>query len=163
GLFRPQLLEPIPPYTTMYNPLIVDDPWEDEKEEANKKKKKKPDHDRHQNMALDKAIATSISLNYDPRRRNVAPILLVGGSSKFDGMREALENRVGDHLPENIDVDKLEVLAPKKELDQTFISWRGGAVMCQLEAAEEFFIRGDEWNSLGVRIVKDKTPFLWSP
>lgn len=60
-------------------------------------------------MGLDKAIGTSIQSYYDPRRRIVIPILLIGGSSKFDGMREIVEARVPDHLPENIDIEKLEV------------------------------------------------------
>lgn len=75
-------------------------------------------------------------------KRLYSAIIVVGGGSSIPGIVRALEDRVfnrATHIAP--DVDRVEVLANRKDLDYRTVTWRGGAVVATLEGAREFWIQ----------------------
>lgn len=90
----------------------------------------------------------------------------MGGTSKLDGLKEMLLEKVQQRfLGEDPEANKVEIYAGRKDnplKDPIFMSWKGGAAFGSIESGEEFIISSTEWHMHGMRIVKEKTPFLWT-
>jgi len=48
-----------------------------------------------------------------------------------------------------------------KDVDPSNITWRGAAVLTNLEAADELWITKEDFETFGVRILREKVPFIW--
>ena len=40
-------------------------------------------------------------------------------------------------------------------------AWKGAAIMSCLESAPELWINQHEWQKYGLRILREKAPFMW--
>lgn len=40
-------------------------------------------------------------------------------------------------------------------------TWKGAAILSCLESAQELWISQHEWNLIGVRILRERAPFMW--
>lgn len=88
-------------------------------------------------------------------------ILVVGGGMKFVGIGKWLQNRVGLQIPYLYRSEQLDIVTSPKDMDPAMTSWKGAAVMSCLESAPELWISGSEWSKGGVRILREKAPFMW--
>ena len=50
-----------------------------------------------------------------------------------------------------------------QDVDARTICWKGGAVLGILDSAQELWITQTEWNTIGVRVLRERALFLWSP
>ncbi len=48
-----------------------------------------------------------------------------------------------------------------KEIDSENTSWKGAVVMTFLETASELWIHAREWEKYGVRLLREKSVFIW--
>lgn len=88
-------------------------------------------------------------------------ILVVGGGMKFNGIGKWLQNRVGLQIPHQYRSEQLDIVTSPKEMDPAMTSWKGAAVMSCLESAPELWIHAAEWQKYGVRILREKSLFMW--
>ena len=49
-----------------------------------------------------------------------------------------------------------------QEMDPRTICWKGGAVLSILDSAQELWISQREWTSIGVRVLRERSPFIWT-
>lgn len=88
-------------------------------------------------------------------------ILVVGGGMKFAGIGKWLQNRVGLQIPYLYRSEQLDIVTSSKDMDPAITAWKGAAIMSCLESAPELWITGGEWAKYGVRILREKAPFMW--
>ncbi|XP_054727971.1 actin-related protein 8 [Anastrepha obliqua] len=115
-------------------------------------------------VPLDHAIVRSIERcsTEEIKRKMYSCILLVGGSTKFAGFSKWLEQRVLLQLAgTSTSSSAFEVNAFSKEMDAGMIAWKGAAIMSCLESAPELWIYSGEWEKYGLRILREKAPFIW--
>ncbi len=112
-------------------------------------------------QGLDQAILQSIEHcpNDEVKRKMYSCILLVGGSSKFSKIEKWLQNRILFQIPYNYRTEQTEIV--KKDLDPSTTIWKGGAVMSGLETAPELWLSQEEYQKFGVRVLREKVPFIW--
>uniref|UniRef100_A0A034W7G6 Actin-related protein 8 n=1 Tax=Bactrocera dorsalis TaxID=27457 RepID=A0A034W7G6_BACDO len=163
---RDQLLEGTIPVTgeVTEDDLVVDDVVE---RDANSKTSDKDELlyvVNGQIMPIDQAIVRSIERcsTEEIKRKMYSCILLVGGSTKFPGFSKWLEQRVMLQLAAtSTSYSAFEVNAFTKEMDAGMIAWKGAAIMSCLESAPELWIYSSEWEKYGLRILREKAPFIW--
>lgn len=117
-------------------------------------------------LGLDQAILHSISCcpTEETKRKMYSSVLLIGGGFMFNGAQSALQSRLQAKLPASHRklVDQVEVIARPKEMDPRTICWKGGAVLSILDSAQELWISQREWISIGVRVLRERSPFIWT-
>lgn len=99
--------------------------------------------------------------NDDLKRKMFGCILVVGGGMKFPGIGKWLQNRVGLQIPYLYRSEQLDIVMSPKDMDPAMTAWKGAAVMSCLESAPELWIQTNEWSKFGVRILREKAPFMW--
>lgn len=104
---------------------------------------------------------SSILANDELKRKMYGCILVVGGGMKFPGIGKWLQNRVGLQIPYLYRTEQLDIVTSPKDMDPAMTAWKGAAVMSCLESAPELWITVDEWSKGGVRILREKAPFMW--
>ena len=57
--------------------------------------------------------------------------------------------------------EQIEVITRAKDMDPSMTSWKGAALMTCLEGSSELWIQQSEWNKYGVKILREKCPFIW--
>ncbi|KAG4079545.1 hypothetical protein HA402_010377 [Bradysia odoriphaga] len=114
-------------------------------------------------IGLDQAVLQSIERcpNDELKRKMYGCILVVGGGMKFIGIGKWLQNRVGLQIPYLYRSEHLDIVTSPKEMDPAMTAWKGAAVMSCLESAPELWIQGAEWQKHGLRILREKAPFMW--
>jgi actin-related protein 8 len=114
-------------------------------------------------IGLDTAIIQSIEhlANEELKKKMYNCILLVGGGSKTPGLNFWLQNKIQQTIPQNYRADNQDFVLTSKEADAGNISWRGAAVLSNLEASEELWISKEDFECYGVRVVREKAPFIW--
>ncbi|XP_004524931.1 actin-related protein 8 [Ceratitis capitata] len=115
-------------------------------------------------MPIDQAIVRCIErcATEEIKRKMYSCILLVGGSTKFSGFAKWLEQRVTLQLAStSTSYSAFEINAFSKEMDAGMIAWKGAAIMSCLESAPELWIYAGEWEKYGLRILREKAPFIW--
>lgn len=114
-------------------------------------------------MALDSAILQSIDRcqTDELKRKMYSSILIVGGSVKAQGLHLWLQNRLALQIPYNYKTEQLEIVTAPKDIDPAVTVWKGAAVMSCLESAIELWINQSEWNKYGLRILRERAPFIW--
>lgn len=116
-----------------------------------------------QMMALDAAILQSIDRcqTEDLKRKMYSSILIVGGGVKAPEFHLWLQNRLALQIPYNYKTETLEIVTSPKDIDSAITVWKGAAVMSCLESAIELWINQSEWNKYGLRILRERAPFIW--
>ncbi|KAG5680111.1 hypothetical protein PVAND_009637 [Polypedilum vanderplanki] len=116
-------------------------------------------------IPIDSAILQSIEhlSNDDLKRKMYNCILLIGGGSKVKGLAKWLQNKIRQATPTNYrqNTENPEIVQTVKDVDPANIVWRGAALMTTLESAEELWISKDDWKNYGVRVLREKVPFIW--
>ena len=46
-------------------------------------------------------------------------------------------------------------------MDPQITAWKGAAIMSCLESAQELWIYPLEWEKNGVKILRERAPFMW--
>ncbi|XP_017011227.2 actin-related protein 8 [Drosophila takahashii] len=110
-------------------------------------------------LPLDQAVIRSISRlsSGETRRKMFGSILLVGSSAKLPGLAAWLEHRIS----QQIQPTDTEVNVFTKGMDAGMVAWKGAAIMSVLESARELWISQHDWQRHGLRILRERSPFLW--
>ncbi|GBP87875.1 Actin-related protein 8 [Eumeta japonica] len=114
-------------------------------------------------LGLDAAILQSIDRcpNEELKRKMYSSILIVGGGVKIQGLASWLQNRLALQIPYAYKTEQLEIVTSPKDIDPASTAWKGAAVMSCLESAIELWINQREWNIYGLRILRERAPFIW--
>lgn len=48
-----------------------------------------------------------------------------------------------------------------QDMDPRMTSWKGAAILASLDTAQELWIRPNEWQQNGVKILRERAPFVW--
>ncbi|EDW82366.1 uncharacterized protein Dwil_GK25163 [Drosophila willistoni] len=109
-------------------------------------------------VPLDQAIIQSIGrcASYDTKRKMFGSILLVGSMAKLNGLVPWLEQRIVKQIPPGVDINVFT-----KSMDVGMVAWKGAAIMSVLESARELWITQQDWQQNGLRILRERSPFLW--
>ncbi|KAH8354841.1 hypothetical protein KR084_011730, partial [Drosophila pseudotakahashii] len=110
-------------------------------------------------LPLDQAVIRSINRlsSYETKRKMFGSILLVGSSAKLPGLAAWLEHRIS----QQIQPTDTEVNVFTKGMDAGMVAWKGAAIMSVLESARELWISQHDWQRYGLRILRERSPFLW--
>lgn len=114
-------------------------------------------------IGLDSAIIQSIEHlpNEELKKKMYNCLILVGGGSKINGLSRWLHNKIQQSIPVNYRTENQDIISTPKDVDPANVVWRGAAVMCNLEASEELWIMKDDYDTYGVKILREKVPFIW--
>lgn len=123
----------------------------------------------------------------DHYRRYLNAIVLAGGGASIDGIALALEGRIKKgFLDSGLSIGDVTVIdggkgkgdeelaaaaAVLKEVDSeggivddtdtASLPWKGGAVMVEADAVNEYWIYRDDWLLKNVRALRERAPFYW--
>lgn len=111
-------------------------------------------------IGIDQAILQSIDRcpTEEMRRKMYSSIILVGGS-KFVGAENWLKARLSRLIPPHYRTENNVMSA--KETDSAITTWKGAAIMSGLESATELFINKADWDRQGVKVLRERAPFIW--
>lgn len=114
-------------------------------------------------LGLDAAILQSIDCctSEELKRKMYSNILIVGGGVKVQGLALWLQNRLSLQIPYAYKTEQLEIVTSPKDIDPASTAWKGAAIMSCLESAAELWINQNEWNKFGLRILRERAPFIW--
>lgn len=116
-------------------------------------------------LGLDQAILSSIEKceSDDMKKRMYSCIIVVGGGLAFLGTQSWLQYLLWIQMPPpvRLSLETMDVYTRPKDLDPTVVCWKGGAVICCLDTAQELWINQSEWRQLGVKILRERAPFVW--
>ncbi|EFN89058.1 actin-related protein 8 isoform X1 [Harpegnathos saltator] len=114
-------------------------------------------------LGLDHAILQSIERcpTDDLKRKMYSCVLVVGSGMKFRGIGMWLRNRISLQIPYMYRAEQLDIITEPKEMDPGITTWKGAGILSCLETAQELWIPWGEWQRYGVRILRERTPFLW--
>ncbi|XP_063881501.1 actin-related protein 8-like isoform X1 [Scylla paramamosain] len=114
-------------------------------------------------LSLEQAILTSIERcqSDEMKRKMYSSILIVGGGAKFKNIGKWLQSRLALQIPVAYRPEQIEVITRAKDMDPCMTSWKGAALMTCLEGSGELWIQHSEWNKHGVKILREKCPFIW--
>lgn len=114
-------------------------------------------------IGLDSAIQQSIEHlpNEELKKKMYNCILLIGGGSKTPGVSRWLQNKIQQSIPANYRTEGQEIVVTPKDADPGHITWRGAAVLTNLEASDELWISKEDFEAHGVRVLREKVPFIW--
>lgn len=130
--------------------------------EEDKQDKDEPAEQDKGPYSLDTMILQSInSLDSDEQRKKMlSSVLLVGGSILFPRFPDVLHDRVVTKLqPE--EAPSLQITFSIKDMDPRFLSWKGGTILCKLEASQEAWVSKEEYSAIGIRALRERALFEW--
>ncbi|EGD83569.1 hypothetical protein PTSG_04175 [Salpingoeca rosetta] len=115
-------------------------------------------------LPLDRAVVQSIlgvpSLGV--RGKMWQAIILTGSGAKYRNFANTLQQRLFMVMSElKLAVDDIVVLDKAKDIDPAHLTWKGGAILAQLQAADEMWVTQDVWQRLGTRALREVFPFEW--
>nr|CAB3219934.1 actin-related protein 2 [Phallusia mammillata] len=121
-------------------------------------------------IGIDQAIVWSIencpaSYEDELKRRMYSCILVVGGAlANFSGVENTLKARVRECInnsPQSNMASQVEVISKAKDQDPSMVAWKGGSVLSCLDGAQGLWITREEWITHGLRIFRERCPFVW--
>jgi len=117
-------------------------------------------------MGIEQALQLCIDRcdNEEMKKRVNSCILVVGGGLSFPGARQWIERLCSVPVDKNqaAEVDQVpEVIIKAKDMDPKLVTWKGAAVMSLLDTANELWFDLNDWNRLGVRVLRERAPFIW--
>lgn len=86
----------------------------------------------------------------DIRKELCENIVMSGGTTMFEGLKERLEKELSELVPKSV---KCRVLAPP---ERKYSVWIGGSILASLSTFEPNWITKEEYEEHGVAIVKSK-------
>jgi hypothetical protein len=98
-------------------------------------------------MNIEDSICQSIMSVTNPelRKKLSNSIILIGGSTKFKGMIDFLEDRLIDKLTTmDQEIDRVEIIV-FPGIDVKTISWIGGTIIPKLDSSKDMWISRDRW------------------
>ncbi|KAK4298053.1 hypothetical protein Pmani_029571 [Petrolisthes manimaculis] len=114
-------------------------------------------------LSLEQAILTSIDRcpSEEMKRKMYSCILIVGGGAKFKSIDKWLQSRLALQIPVAYRPETIEVITRAKDMDPCMTAWKGAALMTCLEGSGELWIQQAEWAKHGVKVLREKCPFIW--
>lgn len=114
-------------------------------------------------LGLDQAVLQSIDRcpSEDMKRKMYNCILVVGGGMKFTGIAAYLQNRLHLQVPFAYRSDQTDIVLTPKDTDPQLTAWKGASILSCLESSHELWITPDEWKRIGVKILRERAPFMW--
>lgn len=114
-------------------------------------------------FSLEQAILTSIDRcqSDEMKRKMYSSILIVGGGAKFKNLGKWLQYRLALQIPVAYRPEQIEIITRAKDMEPSMTAWKGAALMTCLEGSNELWIQQAEWNKYGVKILREKCPFIW--
>ncbi|KAK0076012.1 hypothetical protein PV325_006017 [Microctonus aethiopoides] len=114
-------------------------------------------------LGLDHAILQSIDRcpTEDLKRKMYSCVLVVGSAMKFQGIGRWLHNRISLQIPYMYRAEQLDIITQPKDMDPGMTAWKGAAILSCLESAQELWIGRQEWERHGVRLLRERVPFMW--
>ncbi|CAL4167632.1 unnamed protein product, partial [Meganyctiphanes norvegica] len=114
-------------------------------------------------LSMEQAILTSIERcpSEEIKRKMYGSILIVGGGAKFDNIGKWLQSRLALQIPVAFRPEQIEIFTRAKDMDPCMTMWKGAALMTCLEGSHELWIQQAEWNKHGLKILREKCPFIW--
>lgn len=138
-------------------------------------------------VGLDAAVLQSIERcgSDELKRKMYGAVLVVGGGLRFAGAGKWLAGRLALQTPfmfRSVDgagggsgtgggassaggngsaATPDVVTFGAKDGEPVATAWRGAAIMVGLESAPELFIKAADWQKFGVRVLREKAPFMW--
>ncbi|XP_043475529.1 actin-related protein 8-like isoform X1 [Leptopilina heterotoma] len=114
-------------------------------------------------LGLDHAVLQSIDRcpTEDLKRKMYSCVLVVGSGMKFQGIGMWLHNRISLQIPYMYRAEQLDIITQPKEMDPGMTAWKGAAILSCLESAQELWISRQEWERSGVRLLRERAPFMW--
>lgn len=123
----------------------------------------------------------------DHYRRYLNAILLAGGGASIEGIAPALEGRIKKGFQDaGLNISEVTVIDGGKgkgdeelaaaaavlkdvesdgglldDTDTASLPWKGGAVMVEADAVNDFWVYRDDWDARNVRALREKAPFYW--
>ena len=132
-------------FEELYYDQILKGNWEQSLDSEDNTSSKSSDKDSvsssNHAQSLHSAIIASIAqtggrgVRKELKKKLCSNIVLIGGSSVFVGLREMIEEKVMAGLPTDWEVERLGVLRSRRkemELNASWMSWRGGAIVATL-------------------------------
>ena len=55
----------------------------------------------------------------------------------------------------------MDIITNAKEMDSGGTCWKGAAILSCLESARELWVYPAEYEKWGVKILREKVPFMW--
>ncbi|KAG8636780.1 hypothetical protein MANES_15G038500v8 [Manihot esculenta] len=107
---------------------------------------------KEEKVGVAEAITSSIlsTGRIDLKRKLFCSIQLIGGMALAPGLSPAVEERVLHEIPSNEAIDTVEVL--QSRTNQTFVSWKGGAILGILDFGRDAWIQREDWIRNGIHI-----------
>lgn len=107
---------------------------------------------KEEKVGLAEAITSSIlsTGRVDLQRKLFGSIQLIGGVALTSGLISAVEDRVLQAIPSNEEINTVEVLQSRG--NQTFVSWKGGAIIGILDFGRDAWIHREDWICNGIHL-----------
>ncbi|GAA6036805.1 hypothetical protein JCM8097_003487 [Rhodosporidiobolus ruineniae] len=118
-------------------------------------------------LPLDVAVVESILAAgpAEERMKKVAAnLLVVGGTGGIHNIGFAVESRVAPALAARVPfltASQITYVPCPREIEPENLAWKGIASLAKLDAANETWIRREEWDMLGMRAVRERA-FYWA-
>lgn len=101
-------------------------------------------------------------------KRMITNILLTGGTSLLPGVGVALEVRLNNFVAalwtaQQKDIASAPhptVVPPPRDMDPRIVPWKGMAVLSRLDNVADMWVLRQEWQTFGMRAVREKSYFL---
>lgn len=103
-------------------------------------------------------------------RRMSGNIICTGGTALIPGIGFALEARLNNYLAQWFTSQGKDgssnahysatVVPPPRDMDPRILAWKGMSVLARLDSAQEMWIPKQDWQTFGVRALKEKSLFL---
>lgn len=55
----------------------------------------------------------------------------------------------------------LTVILSVQEMEPDIVCWKGAAILACLDTTQELWIKQKEWDQFGVRMLRERAPFVW--
>lgn len=91
----------------------------------------------------------------DVRREMFGGIVLTGGTSLFNQLRDRLEKELTDEAPQ---VARVKVMSPVNALERRFSVWIGGSILASLGSFQQMWMSKAEYEEHGPALIHRKSP-----
>ncbi|CAH1797829.1 unnamed protein product [Owenia fusiformis] len=116
-------------------------------------------------LGLDDAILWSIDRcsSDEMKKKMYSCIVVVGGGLNFEGSQAWLQYRIWTKMPAHyrIQLETMDVITKAKDMEPQLTCWKGATIMCCCDTAHELWIKRREWEKDGVKVLRERTPFVW--
>jgi actin-related protein len=97
---------------------------------------------------LDEVMVQAISkCDIDLRRDLYGNIILSGGSTMYQGLKERLTKEISEMIPDNVEV---KIIAPPERM---YSVWIGGSILSSLKTFQKMWVTRKEYNDIGPSVV----------